>query len=164
MSSYLEAYGEAEARHERRIRIVKISSIVLASALVVGLILYGIFRNYQEEQQAKTFIGLLRAHDYQRAYQLWCTSSSPCPAYPYNKFLDDWGPQSAHADESSAHLGATESCGSGVEIRINYQGSEEPVPLWIERSSKVISFAPYAECPGRHWQFGAFFRRLFGQS
>lgn len=164
MSSYLEAYGASEARRERRVHIIKITSIVLACVLVAGLILYGIFRNYGEEQQAKTFIGLLRAHDYQRAYQLWCTPSSPCPAYPYSKFLDDWGQQSAHADESSAHIGAIESCGSGVEIRIDYNGSEEPVPLWIERESKVISFAPYAECPGRHWQFGAFFRQLFGKS
>src|SRR5579883_1641532 len=112
MSSYLEAYGAAEARHERRIRIVKIASLTVACALIAGLILYGMFRNYREEQQAKNFIALLRAHDYQRAYQLWCPSASACPAYPFNKFLDDWGQQSAHADESSAHIGSTESCGS----------------------------------------------------
>ena len=94
MSSYLEAYGESEARREQRIRIVKISGIVLGCVLVLGFILYGIFQDYGEEQQAKTFIELLRAHDYQRAYQLWgCTDATPCPAYPFSKFLEDWGPQ-----------------------------------------------------------------------
>ncbi len=164
MSSYLEAYGEAEARHERRIRIVKISSIVLGCALVLGLILYGIFRNYSEERQANRFVELLRAHNYQGAYQLWCPSADPCPAYPFTKFMEDWGPQSDHADQSSAHLGATEACGSGVMIRVAYKGSEEPVDLWVERDSKTISFAPYEQCPGRHWQFGAFFRSLLGKS
>ena len=165
MSSYLEAYGEAEARHEKRVRIVKISSIALGCVLVVGLILYGIFRNYGEEQQAKTFIDLLRAHDYRRAYQLWgCTDANPCPAYPFSKFLEDWGPQSVHSKKSSASIGSSESCGSGVMIRIDYKGSQEPVPLWVERATKTISFAPYAECPGRRLRIGAFFRSLFGRS
>jgi hypothetical protein len=164
MSSYLEAYGEAEGRREKRVRIFKISSIVLGCVLVVGLIFYGIFRNYGEEQQAKTFIDLLRAHDYQRAYQLWCTNANPCPAYPFSKFLEDWGPQSVHADESSARMGLSQSCGSGVVIQIDYKGSDEPVALWVERDTKTISFAPYAECPGRHLRIGAFFRSLFGRS
>lgn len=164
MSSYLEAYGEAEGRREKRVRIVKISSIVLGCLLVVGLIFYGIFRNHGEEQQAKAFIDLLRAHDYQRAYRLWCTDANPCPGYPLSKFLEDWGPQSVHADESSANIGLSQSCGSGVVIRIDYKGSEEPVPLWVERDTKTISFAPYAECPGRHLRIGAFFRSLFGRS
>jgi hypothetical protein len=78
--------------------------------------------------------------------------------------MEDWGPQSTHADETSAHIGMSEACGSGVVIRIDYNGSEEPVPLWVERDGKTISFAPYPECPGRRWQFGAFFRSLFGKS
>jgi len=164
MSSYLEAYGESEARHEKRIRIVKISSIVLGCALVVGLILYGIFRNYSEEQQAKKFVDLLHARNYQVAYQLWCNPSNPCPGYPLNKFLEDWGPQSSHADPSSATVGSSESCGSGVVIQIGYKGSQEPVPLWVERDTKMISFAPYPECPGRKLRIGAFFRSLFGKS
>ena len=165
MSSYLEAYGANEARREKRVRIIKISSIVLGCVLVASLILYGIFRNYGEEQQAKMFIGLLRAHNYPRAYQLWgCTAANPCTAYPFSKFLEDWGPKSLHADESPAQISSSESCGSGVMIRIDYKASEEPVPLWVERGTKIISFAPYAECPGRHLRLGAFFRSLFGRS
>jgi len=163
MSSYLEAYGEAEARHEQRIRILKVASIVLVCAVVAGLIFYAIFRNYSEERQANRFVDLLRAGNYQAAYQLWCTSADPCPAYPFTKFQEDWGPGSEHADESSAHVGSVEACGSGVLVRVDYKGSEEPVALWVERGSKMVSFAPYENCPGRHWQFGAFFRGLLGK-
>ena len=63
-------------------------------ALVVGLILYGVFKNHSEEQRAKTFLGLLDAHNYQAAYAMWgCTDSHPCPEYPFAKFQEDWGPE-----------------------------------------------------------------------
>ena len=49
-------------------------------------------------------------------------------------------------------------------MRLDYNGLEA-VPLFVERSSDVISFAPWAECPGtKHWHFGEFFRSLFGKS
>ncbi len=162
MSSYLEAYGAAEAHHARIVRIIKISSIILAGALAIGLILYGVFRNYGQEHRAKTFLGLLDAHNYQAAYEMWgCTDSHPCPAYPFSKFQEDWGPKSEHADESVAHIGLSQSCGSGVLIRLDYKASQEPVSLWVERDSGTLSFAPWPECPGRHLHFGAWLKSVF---
>jgi hypothetical protein len=35
--------------------------------------------------------------------------------------------------------------------------------LDIERSTNVISFAPWAECPGRHLHIGTWLRSLFGR-
>ncbi len=162
MSSYLEAYGASEESRARRIRLIKISAIVLVGALIVGLTLYALLKNRSEEQQAKLFVQLLNEHNYAAAYRLWgCTETSPCPNYPFDKFTEDWGAQSAHADESSAHIGLSQSCGSGVVIRLDYKGSEEPVPLWVERASKTISFAPWPECPGRHLHLGAWLRSIF---
>ena len=164
MSSYLEAYGAAEEHRAGLIRTIKRVSIVLAILLVVGLTIYGIFKNHSEERQAKTFVNLLRARDYAGAYRLWgCTDTHPCPDYSFNKFQEDWGPKSTHADESSANIGLSQSCGSGVLIRLDYKGSEEPVSLFVESSTGAISFAPWAECPGtRHLRIGAWFRSLFG--
>ena len=166
MSSYLEAYGAAEEHRSHRLRLLRNGSIALAVALIVGLTLFFVFRNHSEEQQVKTFVQLLQARNYAEAYRLWgCSESHPCRDYPFDKFQQDWGPASAHADESSAHLTMSQSCGSGVVIRLSYSGSEEAVPLWVERSNQVISFAPWEECPGtRHLRFGAFFRSLFGKS
>jgi len=163
MSSYLEAYGDAERHRARIIGVIKTSSIVLGCALVVGLILYGVFKNYTEERQAKTFLRLLDEHNYSTAYAMWgCTDSHPCPEYPFAKFQEDWGPKSGHANEATAHIGLSQSCGSGVLIRLDYKTAEEPVSLWVERDSRTISFAPWPECPGRHLHFGAWLKSVFG--
>lgn len=164
MSSYLEAYGAAEQHHARVVGIVKTSSIILACLLVVGLVLFGIFKNRSEEQRTKTFLGLVTARNYPAAYAMWgCTDSRPCPNYPLAKFQEDWGPQSEHANQSVAHIGLSQSCGSGVLIRLDYTGAQEPVSLWVDRDSGVISFAPWPECPGRHLHFGAWLKSVFGR-
>ncbi len=163
MSGYLEAYGAAEEQRATRIRLIKNGSIALGCVLIAGLIVYAIFKNHGEEAQAKTFVDLLRSQNYQGAYQLWgCTEAHPCVQYPLQKFLEDWGPKSPHADASSAHIALSQSCGSGVLIRLDYKKPTEPVALWVERGSKTISFAPWAECPGRHLHIGAWLRSLFG--
>ena len=163
MSSYLEAYGAAEEKHARQIKFAKISAAALLCALAVGLILYGLFKNYSEEQRVKSFVELLQKPDYQAAYRLWgCSETQPCPNYKFEKFMEDWGPQSAHGDESSAQIGLSQSCGTGVLLRVDYK-SAEPMPLWVERDTKVISFAPWPECPGRHLRLGAWLRSLFGR-
>ncbi|HLH00832.1 MAG TPA: hypothetical protein VKX49_31280 [Bryobacteraceae bacterium] len=166
MSSYLEAYGAAEEHRSQRLRLLRNISIAVAALIIVGLILFFTFRNHSQEQQARTFVQLLQAHNYAAAYQLWgCTESRPCPDYSFAKFQEDWGPSSPHADESAAHIGMSQSCGSGVIVRLDYKGSEEPVPLFVERSTDIISFAPWAECPGtKHLRLGPFFRSLFGKS
>jgi hypothetical protein len=165
MSGYLEAYGAAEEQRVKRVRLIKNGSIALAAVLVVGLTLYAIFKNHGAEQQAKSFVSMLRAQDYGAAYRMWgCTDSHPCPDYSFQKFQEDWGAKSAHADQSSAQIGVSQSCGSGVLIRLDYKGAQEPVALWVERDTDVISFAPWPECPGRHLHIGAWLRSLFGRS
>jgi hypothetical protein len=90
MSSYLEAYGAAEQHRARILGIIKTSSIILGCALIVGLALWGIFKNHAQEQRAKTFLGLLSAHNYPAAYTMWgCTDTHPCPEYPFTKFQED---------------------------------------------------------------------------
>jgi len=165
MSSYLEAYGAAEQHRARILGIVKTTSIALGSVLVVCVILYGIFKNHSEEQRAKNFLGLLSAHNYQAAYAMWgCTDSHPCPDYPFAKFQEDWGPKSQHAsDPAAVSIGRSESCGSGVVIPLSYKNPVDSVPLWVERDTGTISFAPWPECPGRHLHFGAWLRSVFGR-
>ncbi len=162
MSSYLEAYGASEEQRAHRVGILKNTAIAVAILLVAAGTLYGIFKNYSEEQQAKTFVARLGAHDYAGAYALWgCSESKPCPDYAYEKFLDDWGPKSAHANQGTPDIGMSQGCGSGVLIRLDYKGSDQPVTLWVEDATKVISFAPWVECPGRHLHFKAWFQSLF---
>ena len=166
MSSYLEAYGAAEQQRARVVGLLKNCSIALASVLVAGLILYAIFKNHAEERQAKSFLQLLAAGNYPVAYTMWgCTETHPCPEYKYSKFMDDWGPKSAHANASAAaSIGQAQSCGSGVVIQLNYKNPDDTVPLWVEHDTKIVSFAPWPECPGRHLHFGAWLKSVFGGS
>lgn len=163
MSSYLEAYGAAEAKHARTARIVKLTAMVTAAVLIVGLLLYAFFKDYSEEQRVKSFVALLQSRNYQEAYRFFgCSEAQPCPNYRFDKFMDDWGPKSEHADALSAHLGEVQSCGDGVLVQIAYKGSDL-VPLYVDRNTKVVSFAPWPECPGRHWRIGAALKSLFGR-
>ena len=161
MSSYLEAYGAAEEKRAHRFKLLKIVSITLLCATVAGLILYGIFKNYSEEQRLKSFVALLQKKDYQGAYRMWgCSETQPCPNYAFDKFMEDWGPGSSHSTGSSPSIGLSQSCGTGVILRLDYKNAE-PMAVWVERDSKIIGFAPWPECPGRHLRIGSWLRSLF---
>ncbi len=163
MSSYLEAYGSLEERKAKRGTQVKRGILLLIVLLVLGGLGYTLFRNYREEAQVKAFLEQLRKPDYQAAYRMWgCTDATPCRDYPVQKFMDDFGPKGGHADASSAHIGLSQSCGTGVILRVDYNDAA-PVPLWVERSTHVVSFAPWPECPGPHFRLGTFLHSLFSR-
>ncbi len=146
MSGYLAEYGVKEARRER---IIKRALLVVTLAAVVGGALYLQFRNYREKRQVKTFLTALEQHDYRRAYALWgCTDQKPCPDYSYQKFLDDWGPESDHADIKKVRITKTHSCEGGI-IQILSFGGDEEVWLWVDRSDKTIGYSPWPMCNPR---------------
>jgi len=162
MASYLEAYGLEEEHRARRNRLIKVGASIAAAAIIVALIFYVAFKNFHETSEAKQFLSLLQSQQYQDAYRMWgCTEATPCRNYPFPKFMDDWGPKGSHADAASATIGDVDSCGSGVIIQIKYAHADT-VPLWVERNTDVLSFAPWPECLGRQWRFKSFFKRLFG--
>src|SRR5437879_2829001 len=140
MPGYLDQYGAGE---ERRIRIVKTVAISLVSLVVLGGILFFFFHNYREERQAKQFLGFLAARDYKAAYALFgCTDAHPCSAYAFDKFMEDWGPQSPHSDATAAHITSSRSCGSGVLLTVNF-GGKQPERLWVERKDMSIGYPPF---------------------
>src|SRR5205085_5565584 len=132
-------YGAGEEQRAKRVQRIKRASIALVLVLIVAAVLYGVFKNYPEQQQVKTFLEDLRKQDYQAAYRMFgCTEANPCRDYSFQKFMEDWGPKSPHTDTASAHIGMSQSCGTGVILRVDYKGAE-PVPLWVERSTHVVS-------------------------
>ena len=143
MPGYLEGYGAGEEKRERKLKRI---------ALVAGLVLvaaggfYFFFRNYRETRQAESFFDLLRKHDYKAAYALWgCTESSPCREYSMQKFLEDWGPASSHADLSRLQITHTRGCTSGVIIEANFGGGVIEF-LWVDRKNRNLGFAPFPVC------------------
>lgn len=158
-----ENYGVADARKERRTKRIILGAVLVA---VVGTFVYFYFRTWSEERLVNRFLATLAQHDYQGAYSMWgCTPEKPCANYTPERFNRDWGPDSPYSKTSGAQIANADYCGDGdgVVVLVNYP-NQEPVSLWVDKSTKVLSFAPWPRCPGRHWEFKRFFNRLFSKN
>lgn len=161
MSGYLEGYGAGDAQRARLIKRLVAGGV---GCLIVALALFFLLRNFREKRAVGDFLGLLRAQNYKAAYALWgCTDTNPCGNYSFEKFLEDWGPKSPHADPTATNIAAAESCGDGVVVSVVAPGAER-VGLWVDPKTKVIGFAPWPQCPGRHWHIWEFLKSKFGKS
>ena len=145
--SYLDDYGIRDARRERRRKVIVLSTLALAiTALAVW---WFVLRDRAEKQQTKEFLNLLRSRDYKGAYALWgCTDDKPCPSYPMDKFMEDWGPTSPQANADAARIVVTKSCENGIIQFVEYPDKHQ-VQLWVERSDRTIGFAPWPICNPR---------------
>jgi hypothetical protein len=144
MAAYLANYGAGEEQREKTIRRLIFTAIVL---LVVGGVLYFFLKNFREERQARKFFELLEKQDYKTAYAMWgCTDAKPCRDYPFQNFMDDWGPKSPHKNARSYHIKKSRSCGSGVILTVDF-GSGQEDKLWVERGDLTIGFSPWPGCP-----------------
>ena len=148
--SYLEAYGVREARRQRKIRLLlTLAGTAFLILLISGIVWFVYFRNRAEKSQIQAFLERLRSGDYQSAYSLWgCTQATPCPHYPFDKFMEDWGPKSPQADIAQAKLTTTKSCDTGIIQFIQFADKHE-VQLWVERKDRTIGFAPWPICNPR---------------
>ncbi len=146
MAGYLEGYDAGGDRRDKIIRSIVIGAVAV---LIVGTALYFEFRNYKEEQQVKQFLAELGKKNYQGAYSYWgCTPDHPCPQYAFDKFLEDWGPKSPHANIQEAKLARIKSCDNGIIEFLHFPGQEE-VTLWVNRKDKSVGFAPWPVCNPR---------------
>src|SRR5271165_4265719 len=159
MPGFLDSsYGVSDARRERRTKRIVLWSIGI---LIVGSVLFFTFRNWRQERVVKQFLSLLKEKNYQEAYKLWgCTQDTPCKYYPPEKFTDDWGPSGQYKDAADAAVVAEDVCGSGVVFSLAIP-KVEPVGLWVESSTNVLSYAPWPRCPGKHLQLWEFLKSRF---
>ena len=157
MAGYLDEYGLVDARRSRRYK--QIALIVLA-AVILGPSAFFYFRNWREERTVSRFVDLLKEKNYPGAYQLWKTPDSE-KFYPYPKFIEDWGEKGTYNNPSAMNVLNVDACDAGVVLDVAYQNGEE-FGLWVERSTKAISFAPWNRCPGPHLQIWDFLKRQFG--
>lgn len=150
MAGYLDQYGAGE---ERRNRIVIRSIVALLSTVVVVVLGWYLFLNHHQESVVKAFVAALKRGDTQGAYVIWgCTvalsgpGAKPCPDYPYDKFLKDWGPGPDGPDLSVIGLTDSEQCNNAVmlTLRVNPKRTEQ---LWLDRNNDAVSFAPFSICP-----------------
>lgn len=143
MASYLDQYGAGEEQRETLIKRLVITAVLV---LVFGSLGYYLFKNYAQVREVKQFLALVRNKDYPAAYKAWgCTAETPCKAYPFEKFLEDWGPS---ASASTLRISDSESCNTGVIVTVNFN-AQRAEPVWAEKGSSALSFSPYPFCPGK---------------
>lgn len=158
MPSYMEGYGAGEER--RWLWIKRVLFIGLPAVLLLtGAFFY--LRTWSQERVVSNFLTTLEQKNYEEAYRMWCTSERPCRYYPLEKFKEDWGPTGQYGNLTALKFESVDFCDSGVVFEATYP-NVQPFGLWVERSSNMISFAPWQRCPGKHLQFGPFLSRLFG--
>jgi hypothetical protein len=159
MAGYLDAYGVADARRERLLKRIAIWGLAVVVAATIG---FFTFHNWREERVMDHFVSLLKDKNYQEAYKLWgCTPETPCQYYPPEKFTEDWGPAGKYKDAAAMKVEDVDACNAGVVFNIAYPGDEN-FGLWVERSTKVLSYAPWTRCPGPHLQIVEQLKRRFG--
>jgi hypothetical protein len=144
MPGYLDQYGAGEERRNRIIAISIVTALIVVAATALG---WYLLKNHHQEGVVKTFLADLRRGDYQAAYRDWgCTPKMPCSGYAFDKFMEDWGPKNSPPDPAILGLTESESCNTGVllSVAVNRERAEK---LWVDRSSDVISFAPFPICP-----------------
>lgn len=145
MKDYLDNYGVADARRERLLKRISLS--VLA-CIIVGGTLWFFFRNFKEESRVREFLTLLERHEYQTAYALWgCTEATPCRDYKFERFMQDWGPQSDAADTAAIRRVKVKSCDNGIIQLLQIKGQD--VNLYVDRTTLVLGFAPWPVCNPR---------------
>jgi len=168
MSDFLSGYG---VEQERRERLIKRAVLAVVTLLVLGGATHLALRTYSARRHVNQFLEHLRRQDYQSAYRMWgCTETSPCRDYTFQKFMEDWGPNSPHANAQAARirnmsarscgpgvlytLGTLAAhalgergcdCGTGVIHTVTFPGGEE-VALWYERKDQTLGFAPWPAC------------------
>lgn len=146
MPGYLDRYGEGyEQRAKRRKTIL---AVVLVALCTAGGLYFGL-RNHRQKARVTQFVELLQKHDYTGAYRLWgCTETKPCPDYTFDKFMEDWGPQSKHAQIASYEITKSRACGSGVIVTVDF-GQNPEEKFWVESSDLTIGYSPWQVCPLR---------------
>jgi hypothetical protein len=159
MPGYLDQYGAGE---DRRNRILAWSITSVLVIVVVSALGWYLLKNHHQEGVVKTFARDLAAGNFQAAYRDWgCTAQTPCSAYNFDKFMEDWGPKSAAPDPSVIGLSDSESCNSGVilTLQVNHTRQEK---LWVDKDDDRIGFAPYPICPHKS-PFAIMAHRTIGQ-
>lgn len=144
--SYLETYGVKDARRERIFRLL---AVLTAVAVIGGTIMYFWLRDRREKQIVESFLEHLRRGEYKAAHALWgCTDEKPCRDYDYERFLEDWGPNSRQAKVSEVHIRRNRHCDGGIISFLVFPDKHE-VNLWVEREDGLIGFAPWPVCNPR---------------
>ena len=144
MAGYLDQYGAGD---ERRIKIIKTLVISLVTLVVLGGVAVFRFPQLSAGASGEPLPGAAAGEGLPgRPTNFGWHGEKDRPGYPFQSFLQDWGPGSAHADVSGSKISKSRSCGNGVILTVDFaKGKQEK--LWVQREDLVIGFSPLPGCP-----------------
>lgn len=137
------AYDPERSRRWRK----RIIYIVIACAIVAFLAHH--FWNWREEHRVNEFFAAIQAKDMPKAFGIWNNDPNwqqhvkKYAAYPYGRFLLDWGTSSQWGPIKTHKIVEAKSVGSGVVVAVDVNGDKNPVFLWVQRSNKTLAFSPF---------------------
>lgn len=135
--------------------------IAIVVIVAVCAILGWNFRHYPEEHAVDKFFAALQQKNYEQAYSIWNNDpdwkqhTEKYSQYPFNNFMQDWGPggewgiiKSYHVDGSAVPKGGNGtkfdvgSSGIVVVVTVNERVADK-AHIWVEKSDKTLGFSPY---------------------
>jgi hypothetical protein len=148
------AFNAALARKRRNVII----GLLIALA-IIGILVWQ-FWNLPAEHRVSRFFDALEQQQFERAYGIWNNDPDwqqhadkyKSSAYPYNKFLDDWGLNGEYGKITSYKiLYATSSLGNSTLMAISVNGRKSLTTLGVTHGT--IGFTPFSLTPQKG-QFG----------
>jgi len=137
--SYLDQYGVGEERRNKNIVRAVLGFLGLVILVTAG---YFYLRNYKEQGKLSVFRAILEKKDFEGAYRHWgCTAEKPCKYYPYDKFLEDWGPKSEHTNWASMRVVRKVTCRDGYGN--GWKFGNDVMHVWIAREDQSLGYDPW---------------------
>ncbi len=147
-NSLFQAPAFDPARERRRTGML---IAVAAGVVLLGLLVF-YFRNWPEEHAVNKFFSALQHKDYEAAYGVWFADPQwkqhpqQYGKYTYGEFYQDWGPGGEWGTINSFHVEggqAPRGGSSGVVVLVSVNGRAERARIWVEKSTKQLTFSPY---------------------
>lgn len=139
-----EYHPEKERR--KRIRIISLIVIVLVVAIAGWL-----NRFWPQKHIADKFFSDLQGQKFEQAYGVyyadpeWKQHPQNHAQYPFNEFMQDWGPGSPWGVIKNYRIFGASNCpggGSGVVVDVIVNNRSEHAQLYVDKHDKTISTPP----------------------
>jgi len=132
---------------EQKRRIYAIAGLVLL--IILGFLVYN-FWNWREEHAINRFLTAIEHKDYEKAYAIWNADTDwkqhpqKYAGYNFGTFELDWGPTGEYGEIRSHKIrtSLTPKNSSGVVVISMINDRKVPLPLWVEKKDRSITFLP----------------------